>query len=161
MIQLPDRIKNEDLWMDLYSNPLEQYWMKLGSRRPTFCPMPNCKRGYVAHWELADHQLFLCDIKGNYERHTLFQGNKIARYSLLNLFRKSSDNPVKAFWFSGKLRIPTGKMTLYGENGYDSRFESEMIITVNAGDLVRIVNLDFVEGVLTQESQTFLTKYDK
>jgi len=158
MAQLPDRIMNEGLWMDLYSNPLEQYWTKLGFRRPAFRYLPNCKRGYVANWELTDRQLFLCDIKGNYERHTLFSGNKIARYSLRSLFPKSSSNPVKAFWFSGKLRIPTGKMTLYGENDYDSRFESELIVTINAGDILKIVNMDFVGGVITQEAQTFMSR---
>ena len=157
-IQIPDRIMNEGLWMDLYSNPLEQYWTKLGIRRPKFSFLPNCKRGYVAQWELTNRQLFLCDIQGNYERRTLFHGTRIARCSLHGLFPKSPIIPIKAFWFSGKLRVPTGKMTLYGENGFDSRFESELIITVNAGDILKIVSMDFVGGVLTQEAQTFFSK---
>src|SRR5258708_1878650 len=111
--QLPDRIFMNGEYMDLYSNPLEQYWIKLDKRRPAFYPLPNCKRGYVAWWEIKDNQLFLRDIDGNFEKRSIFSGKKSARYTLKNLFPKYSHKLMKAIWFSEKLRIPCGKMTLY------------------------------------------------
>jgi hypothetical protein len=51
---------------------------------------------------------------------------------------------VRASWFSGKLRIPQGKRTLYVHHEYDSRFEREMVITVEQGNVIKTVVLDYV-----------------
>lgn len=141
--QLPDRIFLNGEFMSLYSNPLEQYWLRLGKTRPRFYPLPTCKRGYVASWELKNNQLFLKDLDGNFERRLLFFIKKPARYTLKKLFPKSDRKRVKASWFTGKLRIPLGKMTFYQPKGYDSRFEKEMIITIERGDVIKTVTLDY------------------
>jgi hypothetical protein len=73
-------------------------------------------------------------------------------YSLGSLFPKAKNKLVKATWFSGKIRIPIGKMTMFEDHGYDSRFEKEQIITVNRGEVVKSVTLDFMEKRLTVKS---------
>jgi len=70
--QLPDKVLLNGESQQLYSNPLEHYWIRLSKRRPAFFPLPNCRRGYVATWEVKDSQLYLKEIDGNYERTTFF-----------------------------------------------------------------------------------------
>ena len=111
--QLPDRIILQGKTCDLYSNPLEQYWTMLRKERPAFCRLPHCTRGYVATWELKDDQLFLIDIDGNYEKKSIFWRVRTLRYTRYTLLQNFGAKGVKAEWYSGKLRIPQGKMTLY------------------------------------------------
>ncbi len=141
--QLPDTIIIEKEKMGLYSNPLEQYWIRTEKRRPLFCVLDSCKRGYVATWEIRDKQLFLKDVDGNFIKKTFLFGSRIVRYSLKMLFSKSGSRKVKATWFSGKLRIPQGNMTAYDHSDYNSRFEREMIVTVDKGNVIKMVTLDY------------------
>jgi len=150
--QLPDKILLNGAFQHLYSNPLEHYWIRMDKKRPLFYPLPNCKRGYVASWEVRDSQLFLRDIDGNYERTTFFFGKESARFGIKILFPKSGNRLIKANWFSGKLRVPQGKMTIYDED-YGSRFEQEIIITVEKGNIVKMVTIDYTQRVLIVNSQ--------
>ncbi|SRR5258706_1533469 len=150
--QLPDKVLLNGVNQPLYSNPLEHYWILLDKKRPSFYPLPNCRRGYIATWEVKDNQLYLKEIDGNYEKANLFFGKEGARYDLKILFPKSNDRLVKATWFSGKLRIPEGKMTTYDED-YGSRFEQEIIITVEKGDITKMVTLDYTKRVLIVNTQ--------
>lgn len=146
--QLPDRILFNQEYCNLCTNPLESYWSASGKSRPRFVSRDECKRGYVATWEIRDNQLFLREIEGLIRRSFTLWGKPVVAYSLGKLFgRKKS--LVKAVWFSGKLRIPLGKMFLFEDNGYDSRYEKEVIITVTRGDLNRIVTLDYTNQKLT------------
>jgi hypothetical protein len=151
--QLPDKILLNGTIQQLYSNPLEHYWARMEKKRPLFFPLPNCRRGYVATWEVRDGQLFLKDIDGNYERARLFFGKESARYSAKILFPKSGGNKlIKANWFSGKLRVPQGKMTIYDED-YGSRFEQEIIITIEKGNITKMVTIDYNQRVLIVNAQ--------
>jgi hypothetical protein len=83
------------------------------------------------------------DIEGNG-----FFGKKSKKGSIKTVFRKATPQGVKADWFSGKLRIPTGNMTQYEDSGYDSRFEQEIIITVEHGDVLKTRTLDYTQRTL-------------
>jgi hypothetical protein len=146
--QLPDVIVMNKEKMQLYSNPLETYWIAVRKDRPTFQASENCKRGYIATWEIHDQQLYLRDVQGSTERKFLFFTLKPIQYSMRKLFRKYRSGAVKAKWFTGKLRIPKGAMTAYDHDGYNSRFEQEMIITVDRGDIKKIVTLDYKQQAL-------------
>jgi hypothetical protein len=65
------------------------------------------------------------------------------------LFAAAKNKRVKANWFSGKLRIPRGPMTVFENNEYGSRFEKEIIINVERGNITKMVTLDNVRRVLT------------
>jgi hypothetical protein len=152
-VQLPDKIRVHGAWMNLYSNPLEQYWTATKKTRPPFYSHIDCKRGYVASWEIKDNQLFLSDIVGSFEKRIFFFIKKSKTCSLKWLFPKLSQKHtlVKANWFSGKLRIPIGKMLFYEHNGYDSRFEKDQIITVEHGDILKEVIIDNVQHALVAQ----------
>ncbi len=150
--ELPDRVLIEGEWMDLYSNPLELYWIDTGKKRPLFNQQFNCKRGYVASWEVKDGQLFFTDIVGNFEKHTFFSTKKSASYALKILFPKSRNQVVKAIWYSGKLRIPRGKMVFFDHKEYQSRFEKEQIITVYKGNIMKVVTMDCVQHAVILHS---------
>ena len=146
--QLPDTIIIEKEKMGLYTNPLEQFWIRLNKKRPAFCPLDSCQRGYVATWEIKDKQLFLKDVDGNFVKRSLLFGKRIVRYSIKMLFSKSASRRVKASWYSGKLRIPRGNMTAYDHQDYNSRFEKEMIVTVDRGNVIKMVTLDYTQHML-------------
>jgi hypothetical protein len=146
--QVPDRILLDGEHQNLYSNPLESFWNSNGKKRPAFFSQPNCERGYRASWEIRSNQLFLADIEGYFSRRFLLFWRKSVPYTL-RLFRsRPAYEPVKASWFSGKLRIPQGKMTRYEHSGYDSRFEKEIIMTVEKGNLIKVVTLDYTQHTL-------------
>lgn len=145
--QRPDIIIKNGEKFDLYSNPLEEFWIKHKLNRPDFCAEAYCKRGYVATWELCDDQFFLVNIEGYFNKYTRF-GKKIVRYSLYTLFPENGTKPIYANWFTGKLRIPHGHMIQFSPNGYDSRFEREVIISVDHGRVAKEAVLDYVNRTL-------------
>lgn len=145
--QLPDKILLDGRLLDLYSNPLEQYWIRNDTKRPRFVSAPNCQRGYIAHWEIRDNQFLLTAIGGTYEKWS-FLGFEKTLYTLKTFMPQAKGKPVKATWFSGKLRVPKGKMTMYEHHGYDSRFEQETIITIDKGVLTKMVTIDYANQEL-------------
>jgi len=145
--QVPDLIIMNGRKMELYTNPLEQYWIRLNKNRPSFKVAENCKRGYVATWEIKGRRLFLRAIESQVLRRTLFFRKRWKRYTVTSFLKSGGE--IIASWFSGKLRIPNGRMTLYKHNGYDSRFEKETIITVDHGNVEKMVTLDNVNQTLT------------
>jgi len=143
--QLPDIIILNGVQMDLYSNPLEEYWINSKKKKPLFYKLISCQRGYVATWEVKDKQLFLKEVDGNFVKKVFLFARRKAKYSIQQLFPKSRGRMVKAEWFSGKLRIPSGPMTMYEHSGYQSRFESEIIVTVERGNVLKSVSLDYTQ----------------
>ncbi|MFZ1808405.1 MAG: hypothetical protein WAU36_14335 [Cyclobacteriaceae bacterium] len=146
--QLPDIITLESKEMDLYTNPLEPFWETSGKRKPNFKQTENCKRGYVAGWAIKDNQLVLNQIKGKHYARTFFFGDKLVEFSMKKLFPKSKSSYILANWYSGKLRIPAGPMTQYEHYNYNSRFEKEIIITINKGKVIKMVTLDYTQQKL-------------
>jgi hypothetical protein len=146
--QLPDTIGINGEKANLYSNPLEEYWIQRSRKRPEFYSVPNCTRGYIANWLIMDKQLFLKGIDGNIRKRSLIFLKKWAPCTLKALFPGYGKGLIKATWFSGRLRIPRGKMTVYEHTGYDSRFEKELIISVDNGDVIKMVTLDNMQKTL-------------
>ncbi|MBL7865579.1 MAG: hypothetical protein JNK10_11915 [Cyclobacteriaceae bacterium] len=138
--QIPDIIFLNGEAMSLYSNPLEDYWTITNRKRPPLIPSPDCVRGYVATWEISDDRLLLRDIKGTIRKRNFLLQRVKAPYTLKKLF--SGRTPVMATWYSGRLRVPAGQMIRFEDNGYDSRFEKEVIVTVEDGRVTRMVTLD-------------------
>jgi hypothetical protein len=125
--QLLDCVIVNGEFKDLNSYPLEQYWIASRKQRPSFISSYNCVRGYTAIWHVKDNQLFLLSVDGYCERKVTFFGNKSARFTL-STFLSGGGKPVKADWFSGKLRVPQS--------------EKELILTIDKGNLVKTVTLD-------------------
>src|SRR5688572_14299370 len=119
--QQPDKILFNGEKLDLYSNPLELFWTRKKKATPAFIATPECTRGYIAAWEIRDNKLLLKDVDAYYTRNFIFFRRPV-KYTLTKLFPKSNGRPVVASWFSGKLRVPIGKMILFEPSGFDSRF---------------------------------------
>jgi len=149
--QLPDVLIQDGSKMDLYSNPLEPYWDLYPMKRPAFQITENCKRGYIATWELCDSLLILRGIEGNVKRSSFLFWKKIVPYSWRLLFPRVKSGGIVASWFTGKIRIPQGNSMIYVHNGYDSRFEREMIITLDKGKVIKKVVLDNTQQKLLVE----------
>ncbi|MGE0588529.1 MAG: hypothetical protein AB7O48_08130 [Cyclobacteriaceae bacterium] len=149
--QLPDIVLLNGKVRDLYSNPLETYWEKTGRKRPDFKTQQNCNRGYVASWSIEGSNLVLTDITGIYYRASLF-GSRERQITIGRLFPKSKSRAILANWFSGKLRIPDGNMTAYDHNSYNSRFEKEIIVTIDKGKVIKMVILDYTRQRLTVDT---------
>jgi len=145
--QKADIIEMDGETMDLYTNPLEEYWTKEKKKRPPFYALDVCRRGYIATWGIRDNQLYLTEIEGDVENRSLF-GSRSKKFTLKTLFKKHAPGGVKADWFCGKLRIPRGNMTQFEDDGYNSRFERELILTINKGDVIKIATLDYTHRTL-------------
>lgn len=135
--------------MELYSNPLEEYWTRKKKKRPSFYKLDSCRRGYVASWEIRDKQLLLKEVDGDIEKRSFLFGKKSVKCTLKTIFPKNADGYIKADWFSGKLRIPRGNMIQYEHSGYESRFQQEIIVTVEEGNVIKMVMLDYTKETLT------------
>jgi hypothetical protein len=149
--QLPDKITVDGEVLSLYSNPLEQYWIN-GKRkkRPDFCLSEECKRGYIASWEIKDERLYLTKIDGTVRKWFFFTGTKTIPCSLKTVSSNwKNANRIEATWYTGKMRVPLGSMTRFDDHDYDSRFEKEMIITVEGGAVVKVAILDNMNQSLT------------
>ena len=123
----------------LESLPLETYFGP-GNPRPKFrAPNTATWRGYIATWEIDRGVLYLKAIRAWTDQRevgleALFPGQK---------------GPVAATWFTGKLRVPQGKVLkpavpypIYGK---------DLLITVERG---RVVNQEVVDnpgGTLSPE----------
>lgn len=154
--QLPDAIALNSKWMDLFTNPLEAYWEKTGKQKPEFNTLETCKRGYIASWSIRDNHLILTDIDGDYYASGFFFNKKLTKITLNKIFPKAGKQGVMANWFSGKLRIPAGSMTQYEHRDYNSRFEKEIIITVEKGKVLKMVTLDYTKQKLIVNLENFL-----
>lgn len=146
--QLPDKIILDGVEMALYTNPLEQYWTS--RRKPDFLITPECRRGYVATWEIQGEELFLKDIMGLLKPSLMRLRFKLTACTIKRLFPGSKRKPIKAKWFTGRLRIPDGKMTRFDDHDYDSRFERDIIIMIDEGLVMRRVTLDNAEHAVIE-----------
>jgi hypothetical protein len=96
--------------------------------------------------------LLLRALDGNIARSSFFFWKKFIPYTVDMLFPRSGGRTVKANWFSGKLRIPRGSMTRYDHHGYNSRFEKETLITVERGNVVKTVTIDYTSQRLVESN---------
>ena len=121
--QAAERIVIVDDKYMLLSNPLESY---LKQKEFNFdIQSTACWRGYIGTWELKNNELHLIGFYGT------IKGKEI---NLNYLFPDISF--VKADWFTGQLRIPTGEMIHYVHGGYASKFSEEMLIEIEKGNVV-------------------------
>ena len=153
--QQPDRIVIDGVTLQLYSNPLEEYWIHSAKKRPAFIAHTYCERGYIATWEIRNNQLYLIDLEGNFIHRSFLSGKSKLRLSIQTLFSTYTGNGVLAQWFTGKLRVPIGRMRWYVHEGYESRFEKEIIISVTNGSITKRVTLDFANQRLTNQMLDF------
>lgn len=110
------------------TEPLHFFLIKLKSI--DFCGYTTaCLRGYLAVWEIRDNKLFLIQLHAHIQR----DGEK-CKVGVDYLF--PAKNEVFADWFSGEIRIPTGKQLKYIHLGYQSIFEKDIFLNFKDGILL-------------------------
>jgi hypothetical protein len=82
-------------------------------------------RGYIATWEIDGETLYLVEISEP-------RGKKKADLSQI-FGNYCAGNKVKAFWYTGDLRIPKGDLVSYIHMGFMSVYEREIVIEVENG----------------------------
>jgi len=91
-----------------------------------------CWRGYYGQWEIKDRKLYLIEFKAYLEGYR--------EVGLDYLF--PGQNTVFANWFSGKIRIPQGKILDYIHMGYASLYERDLILVFENGILTNEYTVD-------------------
>ncbi len=115
--------------MSMCTHPLGDYF-SLGGINPGFgqeWPL-DCTalwRGYIGTWEVLGDRLYLVAI------HKLVLNGPGTNF-LETVFPGYPDR-VFAHWYTGTLRVPQGKILKYVHMGYQSTFESDMLIDVERG----------------------------
>ena len=90
--------------------------------------MTSCWRGYIAEWTIIDEEIYLTNIFSC----TYFEDS--IKSDLKLVFDTEYENgKVKATWITGKLKIPKGKLIHYVHDGYQSFYETELVLTFKNG----------------------------
>ncbi|MCT6699970.1 hypothetical protein [Rheinheimera sp. 4Y26] len=139
--QTPDAIEINHVKYRLNTNPLEKYLTEIKWEPPKEASISSANwRGYVASWKIEAGNLLLTDV-------TISVISKTKEHSYDDLSILNSILPNKkeiiAYWYSGVLIIPHGKITNYVHMGYGSSYEKYIVLRINRG--VIIEHLDLVE----------------
>lgn len=129
--QIPERIVYEGTEGFLFTSPLESYFSKENPRPEFASPHTACWRGYVGAWEIREDTLYLSDIKAWMRD----EDGKAAPVGFEKVFPGKS-KPLKAEWFTGTLRIPRGKPIKYVHMGYQTIYEYDVFLRVEAGKVI-------------------------
>lgn len=125
-VQISEKLTYEGRQLSMCSEPLSDYF-SLAGIPPGF--ESNCTalwRGYVGEWEILDDRLYLTGISG-----TLEDGTQATLETFFPGFRER----VFAHWFSGRIRVPQGKMLDYVHMGYASTYERDLFLDIENGVL--------------------------
>jgi hypothetical protein len=135
--QMPEKILYEGESGFLFTNPLEAYFGKDNPRPEFAAPHTACWRGYIGSWEIRGDALYLVDIKAWMRD----REGKAAPVEFEALF-PGKTKPLKADWFTGTLRIPRGKPIRYVHMGYQTVYEEEVLLRVEAGKVMDRQRID-------------------
>ena len=103
-------------------------------------------RGYHGEWKIKNGRLYLAAISASIPKktskggHSLQSGDDRLSVGLDYFFPNQKE--VFAEWFSGQIRIPTGKMLAYIHMGYESIYEKDLIIEFKDGIKVSEKEID-------------------
>ena len=122
--QIAEKLQYEGETLHLCSEPLDMYFKLAGVHPPFVGSCTALWRGYVGIWEITGDRLYLVGLSGTVDDGT--EGD------IETLFPGYPDR-VFAHWFSGTLRAPRGKMFEYVHAGYASKFEQDLLITIEQG----------------------------
>lgn len=121
---------SEEDHYSLACEPLKPFLDCLKEPIRFFPPDTGLMRGYIAEWQIdKDDRLMLIDFKG-------WRTNGMAN-GVSFLF--PGETTVFAEWFTGALKINVGQVIEYKHRGYESVFESNIIISVFKGIAVQIM----------------------
>jgi hypothetical protein len=129
--QIPERIVYEGTEGFLFTNPMETYFTRDNPSPEFTAPHTACWRGYVGSWEIREDTLYLTDFKA-------WMRDKEAKAAPVEFERifPGKTKPMKADWFTGTLRIPRGKPIRYVHMGYETVYEYDVFLRLEAGKVI-------------------------
>ena len=151
--QYPDKIIFNGKEYNLNSNPLESYFEKYPDKRPQGGIMSTALwRGYVAHFEIIDEQLFVIDIKIEVPDK---DSKESYPYKWVSAFKQvfPDGEKVKIDWYTGILILPHGKMVEYVHMGYASTYSKYWLLEIENGDFNEARKYKNKEFVLFKKRQ--------
>ena len=122
--QIPEQLEFKGRKLAMCTEPLGDYFTE-GRPNPAFvAPHTACWRGYIGKWKIEASRLYLVEISG-----FLKSGGKA---SLRDLFPGYAER-VFAYWYTGTLRCPRGRLIKSMPAGYASQYQADMLIHVERG----------------------------
>ena len=110
------------------NEPLSMYF-SLGGTNPVFQSNNTALgRGYIGSWEIIDNRLYMIGLSGNLKDGT--------EASLEMVFPGFPDR-VFAHWYTGKVRLPQGKILDYVHAGYMSTYERDLFLHLEKGVITK------------------------
>ena len=95
-----------------------------------------CRRGYVGIWEIEDNKLFLIGLE-DVDWNSVFPNQE----------------KVFAGWYTGRIRLPIGKVLVYVHMGYHSIYEKDLVLTLENGVVVQEEEFDNSEAAAAKLRQ--------
>ena len=144
--QIAEKFHYEGRELSMCSEPLSTFFA-LGGYQPNF--ESNCTalwRGYVGEWEVKENRLYMIGLNG-----VLEDGSEA---SLETVFPGFPDR-VFAHWYSGRVRIPEGKVLEYVHMGYASTYESDLMIYFEKGVVISTEVIHNCESVEDSTSEGY------
>lgn len=129
--QVPDLMIIGKDTFQMHTNPLEIYLDSIGDRDfPDFKGGGStaCWRGYQAIWRLENDSMFLEKIQSCHRDEGDVDAN------LEKMFGdKFINGKVYAYWFTGLIVLPHGKLKKYVHMGYGSTYSKYLLLEINKG----------------------------
>jgi hypothetical protein len=108
------------------SEPLTPYLKNLNRPIYVLSPGTHISRGYLGSWEVRGEQLFLMDL--------VIYGREYKKENIEYVFPGKTE--VFADWFTGDVKLASGKMLHYVHAGFGSVFEEDIFLSFYKGVLV-------------------------
>jgi hypothetical protein len=129
--QVPHKIIYNGVMYDLSGDPLEAYFKKYPHKKPkakiTYSALQS---GYLATFEVKDHQLFIKAIEVPFENKKT--GETGFRNTIDKIFPKQ--NEVKVDWLSDVIELKYGKVSHF-TSCYYPQYECYTLLTINQGNV--------------------------
>jgi hypothetical protein len=135
--QIPERIVYEGTEGSLFTNPLESYFTRDNPSPEFVAPHTACWRGYIGEWEIREDTLYLKDIKA-----WMRDDQGVRSPVPFEKVFPGKTKPLKAEWFTGTLRIPRGKPIKYVHMGYQTLYEVDVFLRIEAGKVIDRQTID-------------------
>jgi len=116
----------EPLSRFLYDNKIEKLFRTVSTA---------CYRGYFATWEINDGKIYLLDIEAPRPLSRKKQNESKEPVSAMQKLFPGQSN-VFACWVNGMLKIQSGEIIEYVHDGYESVYETDIILGFENGVLI-------------------------
>lgn len=124
--QVPETLIYEGQKHSMCAEPLAMYFQLMNMKVKFLALNSACWRGYRGTWEVKDDRLYLVDFQGQIN---------FGQTANLEMIFPGFPDRVFAHWFTGRVRLPQGRLLEYIHGGYASTYEKDLFLTFENGVL--------------------------